>query len=69
MVRHLTDEHKRKLSIAHKGKPSSFKGRKHSPESRAKISEAIREAYRQGKCVAWNKGKKVSAQIRQHISE
>ena len=36
----MTEETRRKLSEAHKGKPSGHKGHHHSEESKRKISEA-----------------------------
>lgn len=69
MAKHLTDEHKRKLSIAHKGKPSAFQGRTHSPKTRAKMSKSIKRAYEEGRLIPWSKGKKLSAEIRKHMSE
>ena len=36
----FSDETRKKLSISHKGKPSAFKGKHHSEESRRKLSEA-----------------------------
>ena len=37
----MTDETRRKLSEAHKCKPSGHKGHYHSEESKKKISEAV----------------------------
>lgn len=51
-----TDEWRRKMSEAHKGKPGSWKGKHHSEEQKRKISEA-------------NKGKHLSEEHKRKISE
>ena len=40
----MTEERRRKLSEAHKGKPSGHKGHHHSEESKRKISEANKKS-------------------------
>ena len=54
-----TDESKAKLSIAHKGKPATNKGKPHSAETRKKISEALKKRYANPLTPQWNKGKKL----------
>ena len=71
--RHLSEQHKRKLSIAGKGKKrtietrtnisNALKGRTFSDEHRKKISEA-----RKGK-KPWNTGKTLSDELKKMISE
>lgn len=46
----ISEEHKHKMSEAHKGKPHPHKGSSHSEETKRKISEAMK-----GKST-WNKG-------------
>ena len=58
-----SEDTRRKISEALKGKPSGMKGKSLSPETRQKISEA-----NQGKST-WMKGKKHTAEVRQKISE
>jgi hypothetical protein len=60
---HLTEEHRRKLSVAHKGKPHPHVGHPISEETRRKISEA-----NLGK-PGTNLGIHFSPEWRQHISE
>lgn len=51
--RHLSDEHKIKLSKAHKGKPSPMRGHQLSIDTKNKLSESLKGRS------AWNKGKKL----------
>ena len=53
-----TDESKRKLSQAHKGKPAHNKGIPHTTETKKKISEALKKRYGDPKTPQWNKGRK-----------
>ena len=75
-----SEEHKRKISEAKKGKKSGIYGKKLSEESKAKISEAnkgkhhseetkrkISEAHK-GK-PSWNKGKCISEEHKRKIAE
>lgn len=77
----LSEEAKRKLSEAHKGK-STWNGKHHSEESKRKMSEAkkghkcseetrrkISESNRGKHFVPWNKGKHLSNEIKMKISE
>jgi group I intron endonuclease len=63
----LSEEHKQKISTAHKGKPAWNKGKKYSEATRRRISEVQR-----GK-IPWNKGKKglvkMSMETRKMMSE
>lgn len=71
-----TDEHRRKLSEALKGRPSPFKGKRHSAETKRKISKAKRgrklkpftEEHRRrlGKV---NKGRRRSEETKRKLSE
>lgn len=60
--KHLTEEHKRKLTKALKGKPAWNKGERWSEQIKKKISLG-----RKGKS-AWNKGKSWSEEVRKKIS-
>lgn len=51
--KHISEDHKRKISEAQKGKPSHVKGYHWSEEQRKRASEAHKGQS------AWNKGKKV----------
>lgn len=69
-----TDEIKRKISDAHKGKPSWNKGKSMSEETKQKLSEAKKgkTPWNKGKTgvqIPWNKGKVVSEKTRLKISE
>lgn len=44
----LTEEHKKKLSDAKKGKPSGRKGILHTQETKDKISETVKQLHRSG---------------------
>lgn len=59
----MSDEMKKKLSEAKKGKPSPRKGKKLSEETKKKISQANKGNQ------AWNKGKSPSSVTRKKISE
>lgn len=74
----LSEETKKKLSDANKGKPSVFKGRKHKPETIATISRKVKERGPQlqlqtpealAKIVAFHTGRKRSAETCAKISE
>lgn len=69
----LTEEHKKKLSIALSGKNNPNYGKKHSPEVRAKISAAITgrklSEETKKKFSEQRKGKKKSEEHRRKISE
>jgi len=61
----LSLEHRRKLSKANTGQNNAFYGKKHTPESRQKISLSKKghtpwNKGKKGLQTAWNKGKKVS---------
>lgn len=56
----MSDEQKQKLSEAHKGKPSSFKGCKHTEEAKLANSEKHK-----GK-IPWNKGLKTGPHTLEH---
>lgn len=54
-----TDSSKAKLSESHKGKSTHNKGKKHSPETLKKISEALKKRYANPLTPQWNKGLKL----------
>lgn len=54
----MTDEQKKRLSLAHKGIISWNKGLKHSEKHRLALSKAWVERKRSGRGKAWNKDKK-----------
>jgi hypothetical protein len=58
-----SDETRRKLSVARKGRPSNRKGATHTLEARAKMS-----ASHKGKDLSCNKGRKHSHQSRRNMS-
>ena len=65
---------RRKMSESHKGKPSTFKGKHHSAETRRKISEAGKRAYLNNpelrrKTSEANKKRHISPETRRKISE
>ena len=64
---HYTDEWRRKISEAKKGKASYRPGYKHSEETKQKMSEHNARAMK-GK-VPWNKGKSLGTKTRQKMSE
>lgn len=78
--KHLSEETKQKLSIAHKGHLGWNKGRPMSEDARQKLSNALKgrhlsekakqklSNYRKGK-TSWNKGKKFSEETRKKMSE
>jgi len=80
MKKRLSEEHKRKIGIANKGKIPWIKGRHHTEETRKKISNALKgkvftEERRKkisnamkGK-ISWNKGKKLSPITIEKIKE
>ena len=61
-----SEESKRKNSLAHKGKPSSRKGKKHTEASKRKMSKGVLKAYADGFEV-WNKGKPMRESTRQKL--
>ena len=63
--KHLSEETRKKLSEANKGKPSGMNGKHHSAEARKKLSEAHK-----GKSLSVDTRKKLSeAQKGKHFSE
>lgn len=60
---HLTEEHKQKISEVNRGENNGMYNKRHSEESKQKISEA-----KKGK-ESWNKGKHWSVETRRKISE
>lgn len=71
--RTLSEETRRKLSIANTGRPSAMKGKKHTEETRRKMSEAHKgkirsEEHCQNLSIA-KKGKPKSAEHRRKLSE
>ncbi|MGH9979632.1 MAG: NUMOD3 domain-containing DNA-binding protein [Nitrososphaeraceae archaeon] len=47
---HLTEEHRKKISLAHKGKPKPWlHGRKHTPKARACMSREVKKAYQESR--------------------
>lgn len=65
--KHLTEEHKKKLSLAHKGKQGYWSNKEMSLEARKKMSLA-----KKGKiplCAYWNKGKHLSDEHKRKVSE
>ena len=56
----MSEEQKKKLSDAHKGKPSNRKGTHHTEETKRKISESKKGT------VAWNKGLKTGPHTKEH---
>jgi hypothetical protein len=56
----MSEEQKKKLSDAHKGKPSNRKGTHHTEETKRKISESKKGT------VAWNKGLKTGSHTKEH---
>jgi hypothetical protein len=77
-MRKFSDEHKRKLSEAHKGQipwnkgkklpPSHMLGKKHTEESKKKMSKSQRDNYKNGR-VPWNKGIPMSDEAKKKLSE
>lgn len=63
---HLTEEHKRKLSLANIGK--RITGHPQSAETRAKISRSLVGNTRASGHPSWNAGKRTSEETRQKIS-
>lgn len=61
--KHHTEEARRKISEAQKGRESTFKGHHHSEEAKKKLSEAGKGRP------AWNKGRTLSEEHRRHLSE
>jgi len=63
---HQTKEARRKMSLAKKGRPSSFKGKRHTEETKKKLSEASSQILK-GR-PAWNKGltKETDERVRHH---
>ena len=56
----MSDEQKKKLSIAHKGKPSTFKGKHHTEEAKRQISESKKGT------IVWNKGLETGPHTKEH---
>lgn len=66
---HLTEEHRKKISLAHKGKPKTWlHGRKHTPEARTRMSRAVKKAYQEGR-PPWNKGIKYPPERLEQMSK
>jgi hypothetical protein len=79
--KHLTEEHRKKIALAHQGKPKPWlRGRKLSKKRKEKMSQRLRELYSIGRLVTWHKGKrtglvpwnkgtKLSPEICKHFSD
>jgi hypothetical protein len=66
---HLTEEHRKKISLAHKGKPKPWlHGRKHTPEARTRMSRAVKKGYQEGR-PPWNKGIKYPPERLEQMSK
>ena len=69
----ISDETRKKLSEAHRGKKHYMYGKHHSDETRKKISESHKGKHRSDetkkKLSEWNKGKKLSEETRIKMSE
>tara|TARA_Y100000310_G_C20700591_1_gene829509 strand:- start:2655 stop:3407 length:753 start_codon:yes stop_codon:yes gene_type:complete len=64
---------KRKMSLAHKGKPSKLKGRKMPESTKKKLSKANKGKKPSDKCIAasieWHTGRKLSKDHKQKLHE
>lgn len=66
--KHLSEEAKIKLSKAMSGDKNPFYGKKHSEESRKRISESVKKAYADGKFDNVNRSHSMSIESRNKLS-